>query len=249
MNTNSFASLGARMARSGKAFLLAGVIGMSATAAHAAFEASAYLDWSSFSVASPQGGFAWKPDSFWSFALLRYPGNNDFKSDWTSDASAELLDGPNTGFARIGDERMEGAVSAEWGSAEFFVKRHALFTLEPGASVSFSIQGGLSASHAPTLAEAHVGLYVQGEIGGFVYQQDDRTLTGPGSDSFTAAVTLTNLEQGTKSYSLTVFGGAFVGFKPPVYEPPVPEPASVAMALSGAAVVGAMAMRRRRQAA
>lgn len=247
MHSSLPARIRARWAAFGLSMLSAAAIGLAPTPARAAYEAASMLDWRTLTATVSSGDFEWVPGSFQSHVQVFHPDGKASAADWTSELSVFNENGQDTESARIlayqdGGTSLNVAASAlespkiQWATAH----RMARFTLDAGANINFTIQGWLHTSHSSYYTEALLLMEVLDPATKRLQAYGIDRMTSPSSEDSTIGLTFVNLGNTRATYLLDVSAQAFAHIGPPV-----PEAGSLAMALGGLIVIGAVSLRGR----
>lgn len=248
MHTSLPARLRARRAALGLAMLSAVTIGLAPMPAQAAYKAASMLDWRTLTATASWGHFEWVPDSFQSYVQVFHPDDKASAADWTSELSVFNEDGWDTESASIlayqdGGTSLNASASAgfspkiQWGTAH----RLALFTLDPGTHINFTIQGWVHLETSAYYTEALVQLEIKDPVTQHMLQVGNDRLTSPTTKSTMIGLSFANLGKTRATYLLDVsaHASAYVG-------QPIPEAGSLSMALGGLIVIASVSLRRRR---
>lgn len=216
-------------------------LGLSASA-HADTGSTASLDWSSFSAVSTDPGFAFVVDPSYGTTVTAF--TQTFSPSFTTAISAG---DPATGVAASADAKsllasVNSVTGLGYAGRSADVTRGADFTLDNGASVTFSINATVSTNEAAsTNANSFASLTVLG--GDLGYYNSAITAVANGTAESTKGVltfTVTNTSGATVTSFLSAEGTVTVDAIPPV-----PEPSTLAMLLPGLLIGGFVISRRR----
>ena len=230
---------------SGSVIALIGAVGFGlAPAAHAASSSAASLDWSSFKAVTTDPGFAFIVDPSYGTTVTAYTQN--FVASLTAPVSAG---DPATGLAASGNATTLAASIATVPGPAYAARsadatRAADFTLDNGASVTFSINATVMTNDAADpLTSSFASLAVLG--GDLGYQLSSFNLVANGSSQS---------QTGTLGFTVTnTSGAAITGYFAAEATvnldsvAAVPEPSTAWLMLPGL-LLGGLAISRRRSA-